>query len=51
VFDDEPSFDMPLQPQAVPQVQPSALRASLLKKPLDAVSMSPAPAASASRFK
>jgi hypothetical protein len=47
VFDDEPSFDMPLQPQA----QPSALRASLLKKPLDAVSMSPAPAASASRFK
>jgi hypothetical protein len=54
-IEEEPSFDAPLQPaavpQAAPQVQPSALRSSLLKKPLDAVSLSPAPAPAANRFR
>jgi hypothetical protein len=46
-IEEEPSYDAPLQPaavpQAAPQAQPSALRSSLLKKPLDV--LSPAPAA------
>jgi uncharacterized protein len=55
VIEDEAAFDVPLQPAAIAQpLSPapvSSLRASLLKKPLDAASLSPAPPPGASRFR
>jgi uncharacterized protein len=55
VVEDESSFEAPLQPS--PMTQPispapvSPLRASLLKKPLEAASLSPAPPPGTSRFR
>jgi hypothetical protein len=56
MVEDEPAFEVPLQPaaapaQPAPPAQPSALRASLLKKPLDAAAFGAPAAPPPSRFR